>query len=419
MDQAPPKKTTNDTNLSMQDTMAASPSLVSATVVSSGASMTNSARYTTLPRIEMEGLTARLTHENKDRYQPVKLLGRGGAGEVNLVQDQDIIRPIAMKRILPGHDSPEMLYRFAREVRTVGQLEHPNIIPIHDVGRDESGDLYFTMKYVDGETLEAIIKKLQAGDAAYHERFSFEARTEIFLGILNALSFAHAKGILHRDIKPANIMVGPYGEVVVMDWGIAKPLSKDALPDISSSADVAPDPSSGDGLFMTHQGALVGTPAYMSPEQARGKNRELDVRSDIYSVCVLFYELLTLRHYLHDKKNVRTMLIGVLNEEPALAYSVSSPYQSAVPAELSHFVRKGIEKDPSKRYQSVQEMITRLQNNREGELEIQCSSTFVKRASYGLIHLVDRHPTGTAGALSVLGLALLVGVVWGVLQVFV
>jgi serine/threonine protein kinase len=399
-------------DIGLQDTMASSQvpqKTPTPVVVSTGVPAVNATRLTALPRISMEGEIPKLTLENKERYQSVKLLGRGGVGEVNLVQDQDIVRAIAMKKLLPGRSSPETMYRFAQEVRTVGQLEHPNIIPIHDVGRDEAGDLYFTMKYVDGETLETIIEKLKAGDPDYHRKFTYDARTDLFISILNAVSFAHAKGIIHRDIKPANIMVGPYGEVVVMDWGIAKQLSKDALPDLITSTDVLPDTAGGMELFKTQQGAIVGTPAYMSPEQAKAQNNTLDARSDIYSLCVLFYELLTLQHYLQDKKNVRQMLMGVLKEEPTVAYMVEHPSQSLVPAELAHFLKKGMEKDPDKRFQSVKEMITKLQENRSGAMTIQCSSTFMKRMGYSFIHWVDRHPFGNMALLFFMTVALLTG----------
>ena len=185
----------------------------------------SSTRVTVLPRVENEGEAVRLVRDERARYEPIRQLGMGGMGEVVLVHDQDIARPVAIKRLLPELDDAATLVRFVDEIRTVGQLEHPNIVPIHDVGVDEQGRYFFVMKYVEGETLEAIIEKLRAGDAAYHKRYTIERRMEIFLGVLHALEFAHSHGIVHRDIKPANVMVGRYGEVVLMDWGIAKPMA--------------------------------------------------------------------------------------------------------------------------------------------------------------------------------------------------
>ncbi|MBK6534374.1 MAG: serine/threonine protein kinase [Deltaproteobacteria bacterium] len=131
---------------------------------------------------------------------------------------------MAIKRLRPEHANTSALLRFAQEVRTIGSLEHPNIVPVHDVGIDEEGKHYFVMKYVEGETLESVIEKLQAHDPATERRFPIEARAQLFLGILRAVQYAHARGIIHRDIKPANIMVGPYGEVMLMDWGLARPV---------------------------------------------------------------------------------------------------------------------------------------------------------------------------------------------------
>src|SRR5262249_26554491 len=161
--------------------------------------------------------------------------------------------------------------RFVEEIRTIGRLEHPNIVPIHDVGVDERGDYYFVMKFVDGETLESIIDKLAAGDRAYHAKFGFERRVQIFLALLEAVRFAHTRGIVHRDIKPANVMVGAYGEVVLMDWGIAKSLHGDSVPEETPRPLVHASGSRRGTLFETQLGQLVGTPAYMSPEQARGE----------------------------------------------------------------------------------------------------------------------------------------------------
>ena len=197
-----------------------------------------------LPRIDdSQGGRPPGARQARSRYEPVKLLGAGGMGEVVLVQDQDIARRVAIKRLLPEMTHPALLARFVDEIRTVGRLEHPNIVPIHDVGVDELGRYYFVMKFVEGETLESIIAKLSAGDPAYHARYSYERRIEIFLGLLHALEYAHANGVVHRDIKPANVMVGRYGEVVLMDWGIAKPLDEKRDPAAGAEATLA----AGDG----------------------------------------------------------------------------------------------------------------------------------------------------------------------------
>lgn len=161
---------------------------------------------TVLPLVELRGEQVELVRKSNARYETIKELGRGGMGEVSLVRDNDIGRTVALKRLnRPPSNDPSALLRFISEVRTVGQLEHPNIVPIHDVGLDENGNYYFVMKYVDGETLEHIIHKLADGDPYYHSRYPVEVRLEIFMGLLRALQYAHDQGIVHRDPAPPSI----------------------------------------------------------------------------------------------------------------------------------------------------------------------------------------------------------------------
>jgi serine/threonine-protein kinase len=364
----------------------------SSTPVSSGP--LSSTRITVLPRVENEGQEVRLVRDQRARYEPIRQLGMGGMGEVILVHDQDIARPVAIKRLLPELDDQATLVRFVDEIRIIGQLEHPNIVPIHDVGVDEQGRYFFVMKYVEGETLAAIIEKLRAGDPEYHRRYTMERRIEIFLGVLHALDFAHARGILHRDIKPANVMVGRYGEVVVMDWGIAKPMA--AARDMAARAsgpEAAPG-ATGERAFATRVGAYVGTPSYMSPEQALGQNDTLDGRSDLYSATVLFHELVTLKHYLGERGSIEALFEAIVGEEIGFRKLVSDrhPAQRSVPAELMHLVHRGLAKDPARRFQTAGEMIDVLQVVIEGRHEVQCHVTLIKRASREMGRFVDRHP---------------------------
>ena len=323
-------------------------------------------------------------------------------------RDNDIGREVALKRLRAGVKTPGAIARFAEEVRTIGRLEHPNIVPIHDVGVDENGDYYFVMKFVEGETLESIIDKLAAGDREAHAHYGFERRVEIFRALLEAVAFAHSKGIIHRDIKPANVMVGAYGEVVLMDWGIAKRLREADAP-IPALERAHSAPERRGALFETQVGQLVGTPAYMSPEQSRGE--AIDERSDIYSLTILFYELLTLRHPLAEKRTLEEMIHAISHESTPMAGRVTSPHQPSPPMDLSWFLRKGYAKLPADRYSSVKEMIARLERRADGVIPIQCHITCIKRVSTAWVRVVDRHPFMITFALLVLiGLAAAGGV---------
>jgi eukaryotic-like serine/threonine-protein kinase len=374
---------------------------------------TQAGRTTVLPRVESpDGAAPRLVAAAKSRYENVGLLGQGGMGEVALVRDHDIARTVAVKRLLPEGESGGALLRFVDEIRTIGRLEHPNIVPIHDVGVDEDGRYFFVMKHVEGETLEKVIERLDRGDPEALAHYTFERRVDLFLGLLRALEFSHANGVVHRDIKPANVMVGRFGEVVLMDWGIAKPIGSG--PDAALDEGPAKDPgSSKDRVYKTRVGSLVGTPAYMSPEQARGE--PVDERSDLYSAVVVFHELLALRHYLGEPSTLDEMIRGVLEILPPIpgpfAYPHAKPF--APPAELQHFVRKAMVKDPGARFQSATEMIAALQAIKEGRCSVDCPVTFTKRASSELGRFIDRRPT--AAMLSVLAMISVVIAAMGIL----
>jgi serine/threonine-protein kinase len=379
------------------------------------------ARTTVLPRVAASGADSTWQIDNRPRYEPLRSLGAGGVGEVMLVRDHDIERPVALKRLRPDQLGTTSLLRFAEEIKTIGRLEHPNIVPIHDVGVDEGGQHYFVMKYVEGETLERIIDQLAAGDRAYRKRFSWEHRTEIFISILNAVRYAHAHGIIHRDLKPANIMVGPYGEVTVMDWGLAKEIRR-ASPARDAKVDPLSSTATGEAdvkrkLVETHTGALLGTPLYMAPEQAAGDLDAMDERSDVFSLCVLFHELLGAEHYLADKRSVAQVLSTLTTELPSHRTLFQGLIAKGVPCELVHFVVKGMRKDPRERYQSVDEMVEELERIQAGDIRVSCHVTAFKRGGRALLGLVDRHPhIYTAALAGTLGLALL-GAVMGAMRI--
>jgi serine/threonine-protein kinase len=368
-------------------------------------------RTTVLPTGEPGAGVTREAVATRPRFQVRRSLGAGGIGEVVAAVDQDIGREVAIKSLRPDMQGSAHVARFVDEIRTVGALEHPNIVPIHDVGVNDDGSLYFVMRCVQGETLESIIERLAAGDPAAHAHWTMERRTHVFRQLLDAVAFAHERGFVHRDIKPANVMVGHHGEVFLMDWGIAKPIgaseSASALPPGPGGS---PRSNATDRITATGVGAVIGTPAYMSPEQARGE--PVDVRSDIYSLCVLFHELLCLRHYLGHCQTVEAVLDGVQNAHAASASFVPSPHQGPAPMELSWFVHKGLAKHPDARYPTVQAMIDRLDARDEGVIPVQCPVTFTKRSTREFLRALDRHPVAIALALMLVPVVLLTGVVW-------
>jgi serine/threonine-protein kinase len=345
-------------------------------------------RSTVLPRVENGAGVARLVLAGKPRYEPVRPLGAGGQAEVTLARDQDIDRPVAVKRLLPGQVNDDAVLRFAEEIRTVGQLEHPNIVPIHDVGVDGDGQYYFVMKYVEGETLEAVIAQLRAGDAAALRKYTPEYRLQICNEILRGVEHAHGLGILHRDLKPANIMIGSLGEVVIMDWGIAR----------RSGAVEKP-------------GTLLGTPAYMAPEQAAGRIDALDARSDVYSLAITFYEFLALRHPRGAHKTIPELLAAVAGNAISESELRADFTRAGAPAAYAHFVRHGLAHDPARRYPSVTAMRERLDLVRDGRAPVECPITFTQRVLDGAARGANRHPIALIGAYGLAVLAALGGAV--------
>ena len=237
------------------------------------------------------------------RYAIGGIVAEGGMGVILDARQSAMQRTVAMKVMLDGSAEASVL-RFIEEAQVTGQLEHPNIIPVHELGVDEQDQLYYTMKFVRGVTLKKVLELLAAGDAGTVEKYPLSALLTIFQKVSDAIAFAHSKGVIHRDIKPDNIMLGDFGEVLVLDWGLAKVMAKRPAPAPASdvarsairSARVTGAPKAGQvAIFPTMPESIVGTPQYMAPEQARGEAEILDQRADIYALGGLLYYVLTLR----------------------------------------------------------------------------------------------------------------------------
>jgi serine/threonine protein kinase len=220
------------------------------------------------------------------RYRIRELLGRGGMGTVWLADDLELQRPVAIKIVNEGSTSPEIAARFVQEARIVAQLEHPGIVPVHAVGTTPDGRVFYVMKRVRGMRID---------EAARLAR-PLAWKLGLFQRVCETVAFAHAAGVLHRDLKPENVMVGEFGEVLVLDWGVAKRLA--ATPECAAArgSEAAPagaadaaDPLHG---VRTRGGLLVGTPAYMAPEQRRGESHRLSFQTDVYALGALLYVLL-------------------------------------------------------------------------------------------------------------------------------
>jgi len=221
---------------------------------------------------------------SESRFEDQGQIARGGMAAIRKVFDTVILRTAAMKVLATDADDPGTLARFVEEAQITGQLDHPNIVPVYDIGVDENGlPTRFTMKLVHGETLAALLDE-RAKNPDDHE--ALEAMLQVFSKICDAVSFAHSRGVVHRDLKPSNVMVGSHGQVYVMDWGIALLLAGER----SSNTQVK---TGGNEATAERLGTLSGTAAYMAPEQAYGRTPEIDERTDVFGLGAMLYEIIT------------------------------------------------------------------------------------------------------------------------------
>jgi protein kinase-like protein len=292
-------------------------------------------------------------------------VGRGGMGRVLRGTDMKLRRELAIKATPQPHHllPPGLLARFVEEAQITAQLEHPNVVPVHDLGLDPEGRAYFTMKLVRGQSLETILEKRKAGDPATRSEFGLRRLLDVFLQICQAVEYAHARGVIHRDLKPANVMVGDFGEVLVMDWGVAKLKGRpDDRPAEAAGAEARSELSTvraGHQALETQHGAVLGTPQYMSPEQARGAN--VDERADLYALGVMLYEILCGEVPFAAKTPAR-ILARVLVEVPR----PPSQVRPDTPPALEALVMRLLEKDPARRTLTIRQIRNHVQDYIEG-----------------------------------------------------
>ncbi|MBR6422491.1 protein kinase [bacterium] len=297
---------------------------------------------------ELEKLKT-VTDEMPGRYEVIEELARGGSGRILVVLDRHVGRKIAMKELLSDisktpakTDDPQVTAirnRFLREARVTGRLEHPSIVPVYEIGCHADGSFYYTMRLVKGTTLLSAIKR--SGDVS--DRLSLLPH---FYHVCNAVAYAHSKGVINRDLKPSNVMIGEFGETVVLDWGLAK---------IKGSAETIFVRHEDEEIGKTVVGQAIGTPSYMPPEQAEGNIGEIDEISDIYSLGAILYQILTGKTPFTGK-TTDEIIRKVLNEDVENAVKKDKE----IPPELAAIAQKALSKSKENRYASVGEMLDDL-----------------------------------------------------------
>ena len=325
--------------------------------------------------------------KRSERYSGLEEIGVGGGGTVFQAWDQDLRRRLALKssrfRLDPGGNGLAVS-RFLDEAQITGQLDHPGVVPVHDLGLDAHGRLFYTMRLVKGWDLHAVIGWVHGQQAPPEaQAWSLLRIVGVLLKVCETMAYVHGKGVIHRDLKPSNVMVGRFGQVHVMDWGAAKLVDR---PDRPDRRDLRPRPAPSvsiqthrkglraaraeedDGSALTTMdGMVIGTPAYMPPEQAEGRIADVDARSDVYAVgAVLYYALCGHSPYVRPgaKLSPRTVLAMVLNSAPARV----SDEAKGVPAELQAICEKAMARAPERRYQDMSAMAEDLRAFLEGRV---------------------------------------------------
>jgi eukaryotic-like serine/threonine-protein kinase len=304
------------------------------------------------------------------RYEYIKELANGGMGKVSLIKDIDLNREVVMKSLHANLNKEEFIQQFIQEVKIIGGLEHPNIIPIYDFGIHD-GNLFYIMKFIKGKTLREIIQHLRV-NREVHSIYTWNVRVHIIQQICEALEYAHNNNVIHLDLKPENIMIGEFGEVMVMDWGISKVF--DGVCDIDKNKNLIDD-------------NISGSPSYMAPELLISPEL-VDYKADLYSLGSLMYEFMSLEK-AHTGNDLNTTLFSVVNDNPKSLTKIKSSMQGRIPAELDYITSDLMRKAPEQRHNSAKHLKDDLQKFIEGKYPCLCPRTAMKRAAMALTRLID------------------------------
>jgi serine/threonine protein kinase len=318
------------------------------------------------------------------RYRVIERVASGGMGTVYLAQDTNLGRKLAVKVMNLQDTSGELTARMLREARIVALLEHPSIVPIHDVGTLADGRVFYAMKLVQGGRLDQYAK----------DNTSLPDLLRVFQKVCEAVAFAHSHGVIHRDLKPENIMVGAFGEVLVMDWGVAKLLAgrtqengdQREIPDETDIDTRATLPMSNgaDSIGETAGGAVIGTPAYMSPEQVLGKTGLLDERTDVYALGAILYFLIAGRSPF-EPTSMADAREQIVNKAPVRPRHLNPK----LPRSIEAMALKALSKQREERYGTAREMADDVVKFLDGKPVSAYRENFLERTGDGRINIAS------------------------------